>query len=466
MAGSLPLAKGFRIFGKAEDGTCPPPRRARRPFALIDEAVTVYTDGSCVDNGGTNARAGAGVWYGESDGRNIAVAVPGNAPTNQTAELYAVARAVLATPPFAPLRIISDSRFVVDGLTEHLPRWEDRGWYGMRDKHLLKATVALLRRRSAETHFKWVKGHTGIIGNEGADALASIGVDAHTDGNPVILPEPGRNVHDSVKLSALTQSLAYKCIRGSNDPCTRRRTDLNIDMAIAALEDDWKMHVSPAKIWKGLMDKDVRRKYRMFLWKAIHGVHKIGSYWDNIPGYEHRAMCTTCGVVESMDHILLECSAKCVQLIWDMCADMLRKAGADIPLLRIGSIYASPILTLKKLHDDATVGMDRLARILIMESVHLIWKMRCERVISEDFVPEVSHGREETTARWENVVNERLRMDCALTKVRTKITTVSKDLVLGTWTKVLHDYKSLPQDWTNLQGVLVGSSGRRARGVG
>ncbi|KAF9070635.1 hypothetical protein BDP27DRAFT_1220554 [Rhodocollybia butyracea] len=42
------------------------------------------------------------------------------------------------------------------------------------------------------------------------------------------------------------------------------------------------------------------------LWKSIR--HKMGSYWDNIPGYEPRGVCVHCGTTDSMEHILLECS--------------------------------------------------------------------------------------------------------------------------------------------------------------
>ncbi|KAH9850897.1 hypothetical protein C2E23DRAFT_713309, partial [Lenzites betulinus] len=102
-----PMAGAFRAFiGTDEDR----PRAARpaRPFQLNDEAVEVFTDGSCEGNGTETATAGAGVWFGEGDPRNAAVRVPGECQTNQAAEAYACLVAAERTPDFAPLTIITD----------------------------------------------------------------------------------------------------------------------------------------------------------------------------------------------------------------------------------------------------------------------------------------------------------------------------------------------------------------------
>ncbi|KAH9854775.1 hypothetical protein C2E23DRAFT_704415, partial [Lenzites betulinus] len=106
---SGPLAcDSFRVFASLAGSHPPPLRKAPRPFEVPPEEVTVYTDGSCVRNGTTAAVAGAGVWYGHGDPRNVAARVPGDEVSNQRAEMYAVALAVTATPPFARLNIVSD----------------------------------------------------------------------------------------------------------------------------------------------------------------------------------------------------------------------------------------------------------------------------------------------------------------------------------------------------------------------
>ncbi|KAH6870956.1 hypothetical protein BKA70DRAFT_1356972 [Coprinopsis sp. MPI-PUGE-AT-0042] len=55
-----------------------------------EKTITVYTDGSCIGNGKTNSRAGAGIFYGEGNARNKGVRVPGPAETNNRGEIYAI----------------------------------------------------------------------------------------------------------------------------------------------------------------------------------------------------------------------------------------------------------------------------------------------------------------------------------------------------------------------------------------
>ncbi|KAF7799521.1 hypothetical protein EIP86_010758, partial [Pleurotus ostreatoroseus] len=105
-----------------------PALRPRRGLQIDDEALTVYTDGARIHDE-TGARAGSGIWYGASHPANKAIRVPPTLPqTNQVGELVAVLTAARNSPPFAPLHIVSDSQYVIDGLTRRLPIWEAHGW--------------------------------------------------------------------------------------------------------------------------------------------------------------------------------------------------------------------------------------------------------------------------------------------------------------------------------------------------
>jgi ribonuclease HI len=75
------------------------------------------------------------------------------------------------TLPFQPLEIVSDSKYVIDGLTTNLNSWEDQGWAGTKHAHLFRRASYLLRKQSATTTFRWVKGHSGMQGNEESDKL-------------------------------------------------------------------------------------------------------------------------------------------------------------------------------------------------------------------------------------------------------------------------------------------------------
>ncbi|OSD00581.1 hypothetical protein PYCCODRAFT_1339213, partial [Trametes coccinea BRFM310] len=86
-AGST-MADTFRIFTDDERLS------AERPDMRVEEqatSLTVGTDGSCAKNGEKEARAGAGVYIGEGDERNVAIRLPRSLKqSNQTAEIAAI----------------------------------------------------------------------------------------------------------------------------------------------------------------------------------------------------------------------------------------------------------------------------------------------------------------------------------------------------------------------------------------
>ena len=142
--------------------------------------ITVYTDGACFNNGKHNARCGSGIYFGPNDNRNRAFRPPGNLQSNQVAELIAIYKAASAVPKFIPLRIITDSLYAINGLTQHLSTWEDNGWIGIKNAPLFRLTASILKQRTAPTTFQWVKGHSDNIGNKEADCLAKDGANKPT----------------------------------------------------------------------------------------------------------------------------------------------------------------------------------------------------------------------------------------------------------------------------------------------
>jgi ribonuclease HI len=138
--------------------------------------VTVYTNGSAIDNETDNLKAGAGVYFSEDDPRNIAIRVPhALGPSNQVGEMLAIKEAMEAAPPDVPLKIFSDSKYAIDGLTKNLQRWQDEGFHTIANGDIIALTVAKIRERKAPTKLAWVKGHSGMAGNEEADRLAGEG---------------------------------------------------------------------------------------------------------------------------------------------------------------------------------------------------------------------------------------------------------------------------------------------------
>jgi hypothetical protein len=100
----------------------------------------------------------------------------------------------------------------------------------------------------------------------------------------------------------------------------------NLDLTRWAVKDlSDKLPINRA-IWKSIRNKEITRKIREFLWKFMHNAHKCGKFWDNIPGFEQRALCPACNEEETMEHILLECNAPGQNIVWKLTKELwLRK---------------------------------------------------------------------------------------------------------------------------------------------
>ncbi|KAG1763762.1 ribonuclease H-like domain-containing protein [Suillus occidentalis] len=131
-----------------------------RGLNIIEDKVTIYTDGSCLHNGKYNAKSGSGIWISEENERNKKIRIP------------VILIALQQTEPYIPITFITDSRYAIDGLTKYTNQWEDKGWIDIVNSDYLKAALYHLRKRSAQTSFIWTKGHNGNQGNEQADRLA------------------------------------------------------------------------------------------------------------------------------------------------------------------------------------------------------------------------------------------------------------------------------------------------------
>ena len=132
------------------------------------QAREVFTDGSCLGN------PGPGGWAYVVDGGPWAC---GHEPktTNQRMEVTAAAQAVEALD--GPLRIMSDSTYVVKCFTDEWWKgWHRRNWLNTARKPVANRDLwepfidAVLARGDVE--FAWVKGHAGQRLNSAADALA------------------------------------------------------------------------------------------------------------------------------------------------------------------------------------------------------------------------------------------------------------------------------------------------------
>ena len=162
----------------------------RKKHDIPFDAETIYTDGACTLNGKFGARAGIGVFFSLNDPRNISARLPGTRQTNQRAELFAVLKALetlhLNRSSYDRKRVVilSDSKYVVNALTNWILRWEHCGWKTLDGKNVISKDVfkrvrdmlGELADNRIIVSFIHVPGHRGIWGNEQADELAVKGV--------------------------------------------------------------------------------------------------------------------------------------------------------------------------------------------------------------------------------------------------------------------------------------------------
>jgi len=142
----------------------------------MSKVVTIYTDGACRGNPGPG---GWGVLLEYGD--NQRTLYGGEDPTtNNRMELTAVIKALQALKLKCHVELYTDSKYVLQGITEWLPNWKKRNWLTASKKPVqnvdLWQTLDTLVS-NYEINWHWVKGRSGDRGNDIADQLANKGID-------------------------------------------------------------------------------------------------------------------------------------------------------------------------------------------------------------------------------------------------------------------------------------------------
>ncbi|KAJ3550428.1 hypothetical protein NMY22_g490 [Coprinellus aureogranulatus] len=156
--------------------------------------VEVYVDGSCLNNGRQNARAGSGGWWGDNNPHNFAVRVP-DAQTNNRGEVFAIFQALKVAHKQRALTIYSDSEYALHSILTYGHANNVRGW-DVTNGDLFRDITTLLSQREGRVHFVQVRGHVGNVSHDHADVLAKSGaalpaVPPHVQ---LAQPQPGASV--------------------------------------------------------------------------------------------------------------------------------------------------------------------------------------------------------------------------------------------------------------------------------
>jgi ribonuclease HI len=134
--------------------------------------VTITTDGACKGN------PGPGGWGAimEARGREKVLSGAETLTTNNRMEMTAAIKALEALTKPATVTLVTDSRYLMDGMTKWLHGWKKNGWRNASKQPVKNADLWMALDRAAKPHrieWQWVKGHAGHPMNERADALAN-----------------------------------------------------------------------------------------------------------------------------------------------------------------------------------------------------------------------------------------------------------------------------------------------------
>ena len=140
------------------------------------QAVELFTDGACRGNPGPGGW-GALLRYGGHERR-----LKGSEArtTNNRMELLAAIEGLAAIKGRQKVVLTTDSKYVMQGITEWIANWKRRGWKTAGRKPV--KNVDLWQRLDTlvaahDIEWQWVRGHTGHEGNEIADTLANEAID-------------------------------------------------------------------------------------------------------------------------------------------------------------------------------------------------------------------------------------------------------------------------------------------------
>ena len=138
--------------------------------------VEIYTDGACRGNPGPGGWAALLVFGKERKEVSGSEA----ATTNNRMELTAAIGGLGALKRRCAVKLYTDSKYVLQGITEWLPNWKARGWrtaarQPVKNQDLWERLDAAAANQDIQ--WIWVKGHSGHDGNEYVDSLANEAID-------------------------------------------------------------------------------------------------------------------------------------------------------------------------------------------------------------------------------------------------------------------------------------------------
>jgi ribonuclease HI len=215
---------------------------------MTDNKFSVFTDGSCLNNGKKNSTGAIGIFFSDDDVDNLGQAIDndGNKVTNQTMELLACIQALKIIQNkisnglhIKIIYIYTDSQYVINCITKWYLGWVKNGWINTKGKPVEnKELIEILYELKSKfiVIFKHVRAHQDEpqitndenyriwYGNNMADKFA-------TDACKEYLKDKQSNDHSNVQsniLSSESESDINKLTNVKKTKTTQRNIKKNI----------------------------------------------------------------------------------------------------------------------------------------------------------------------------------------------------------------------------------------------
>ena len=142
----------------------------------MTQSVEIFSDGACKGNPGPGGW-GVLLRYGKHEKQLYGGE---SQTTNNRMELTAVIKGLQGLTRPSRVRVITDSQYVKNGITQWIHNWKRNGWrtsgrQPVKNADLWQTLDREVARHDVEWH--WVKGHSGHPENELADRLANRGIE-------------------------------------------------------------------------------------------------------------------------------------------------------------------------------------------------------------------------------------------------------------------------------------------------
>ena len=134
--------------------------------------IEIYTDGACSGNPGIGGW-GAVILIDSEEPISLHGGLKDT--TNNQMELTAVIKALQYFHETQSIKVFTDSKYVLNGMSLWIENWKKNGWKTANKKPVKNKDLWIELDTALDKHniiWKWVKGHAGNQYNEIADSLA------------------------------------------------------------------------------------------------------------------------------------------------------------------------------------------------------------------------------------------------------------------------------------------------------